>query len=52
MDSFNFTADLLHKHRAQELEAEARIERFLQQQKNHQAESWLQRRLLRSRKTR
>ncbi len=46
----NFTADIVHKQRAHDLQEEARIERFLQDKKNRDEKDWLQRRLRRNRK--
>ncbi len=52
MENLNFTAEILHRQRARELQEEARIERFLNDRKNREANSWFQRRLQRHRMTR
>ncbi len=52
MNNLNFTAELLHRQRAHELQQEARIERFLNERKNREASNWVQRRLHRHRKNR
>ncbi len=52
MENVNFAAEILHKQRARELQEEARIERFLNERKNREANAWLQRRLQRHRMTR
>ena len=52
MENLNFAAEILHRHRAHELQEEARIERFLNEKKQREAKSWMQRRLHRHRKTR
>lgn len=52
MENLSFTAEILHKHRAHELQEEARIEHFLNERKQREAKSWMQRRLHRHRKTR
>lgn len=50
MDQLNHTADIMHKQRAHDLMEEAKIERFLQEQKTKDADNWMQRRLRRNRK--
>ena len=50
MDHTTFGAEILHKHRAMELQEIARVERFLQEKKNRDAMDWYQRRLYRDRK--
>ncbi len=52
MENLSFTAEILHRQRAHELQEEARIERFLNEKKRREANSWIQRRLHRHRKTR
>lgn len=52
MENLSFTAEILHKQRAHELQEEARIGRFLNEKKHREANSWIQRRLHRHRKTR
>lgn len=47
MDQLNFTADIMHKQRAHDLMEEAKIERFLQEQKAKDVTTWVQRRLRR-----
>lgn len=50
MDNLNFTADIIHKQRQQELMEEAKVERFLQEKKTKDFADWMQRRLRRNRK--
>lgn len=50
MDNLNFTAEVMHKQRHHELMEEAKVDRFLQEQKNKDINDWLQRRLRRNRK--
>ena len=50
MDHISYSAELLHKQRAVELQAEARLERFLQERKRRDAIDWRQRRQHRGRK--
>ena len=52
MDHIGYSAEMLHKHRAVELQEIARIERFLHERKQRDALNWQQRRLGRARKTR
>ena len=52
MEHLTFSAELLHKHRAIEMQEIARVERFLQEKKNRDAMDWQQRRLQRNRKIR
>ena len=52
MENLSFTAEILHRRRAYELQEEARIERFLNEKKQREAKSWMQRRLHRHRKIR
>ena len=51
MEGLTITAASVHKQRMQELMEEARIERFLNDKKNREANDWQQRRLHRNRKT-
>lgn len=50
MENLNFTADIVHKQRAHDLQEEARIERFIQEKKMREERDWLQRRLRLTRK--
>ena len=52
MENLHFTADLVHKQRLQELQEEAKVERFLQEKKGRDEQDWLQRRIRRLRKNR
>lgn len=52
MEHLTFSAELMHKHRAIELQEIARVERFLREKKNRDAMDWQQRRLHRNRKNR
>jgi len=51
MDSLGFMTDIVHKQRQQDLIQEVQTERFLDEKKNREAITWLQRRLRRNRKT-
>jgi hypothetical protein len=50
VENLNFTADIVHKQRAHDLQEEARIERFIQEKKMREERDWLQRRLRLTRK--
>lgn len=50
MENLNFTAEIVHKQRANDLQEEARLERFLQEKKERDEKEWLQRRIRRNRK--
>lgn len=50
MENLNFTAEIVHKQRAHDLQEEARIERFIQEKKMREERDWLQRRLRLTRK--
>lgn len=50
MENLNFTAEIVHKQRAHDLQEEARVERFLQEKKERDEKEWLQRRFRRNRK--
>lgn len=50
MENLNFTAEIVHKQRAHELQEEARIERFLNDKKTREENEWLLRRMRRNRK--
>ncbi len=50
MEQLNFTAEIVHKQRAHDLQEEAKIERFLQEKKTRDEVNWLQRRFRRDRK--
>ncbi len=52
MELLTFSAEMMHKHRAIELQEIARVERFLQEKKHRDAMNWQQRRLQRNRKYR
>ena len=52
MDNLTFSAEVLHRHRALEMQETARIERFLQEIKKRDANNWQQRRLQRNRRFR
>lgn len=51
MEQLNFTAEIVHKQRAHDLQEEAKIERFLQEKKARDEVNWLQRRIRRDRRT-
>ena len=50
MENLTFTGASWHKQRMRTLMEEARVERFLQQKRKHEAQNWLQRQLWRDRK--
>jgi len=50
VENLNFTAEIIHKQRAHDLQEEAKVERFLQEKKDRDEQDWLQRRLRRNRK--
>lgn len=52
MDQLNYTAEIMHKQRLQEYMEEAKIDRFLQEKKDKDVTTWVQRRLRRNRKNR
>ena len=52
MEHTTFAATILHKQRAEELQASARVERFLHDMKKRDAIEWQQRRIHRHRKSR
>jgi len=51
MDSLGFTAEIVHKQRQHDLMEEAKMERFLQEKKDKDADTWIQRRLRRNRRS-
>ncbi len=51
MENLSFTGASWHKQRMRTLMEEARVERFLQQKRQRNAENWLQRQLWRERKS-
>ena len=50
MDQLNYTAEIMHKQRLHEFMEEAKIDRFLQEKKDKDVTTWIQRRLRRNRK--
>ncbi len=51
MDSLGFMTDIVYKQRHQDLVQEVKTERFLDEKKNRDAITWVQRRLRRNRKS-
>jgi len=51
VDNLGYTADSMHKQRVHDLMEEAKVERFLQEKKDKDVTTWMQRRLRRNRKT-
>jgi len=50
MDSLGFMTDIVHKQRQEDLIQEAKTERFLDEKKNREVITWVQRHLRRNRK--
>lgn len=50
MDQLNYTAEIMHRQRQHDFMEEAKIERFLQEKKDKDVTTWMQRRLRRNRK--